>query len=183
MRFTEIALQGAFIIEPDLIEDDRGFFARIFCRREFEGQALNTDFVQQNISFNRSKGTIRGMHYRVRPHAEAKIVRCTRGAAYDVIVDLRAKSPTFMKWAAIDLTAENHRSIYIPDGFSHGFMTLTDETELTYLHSSFYEASAERGIRFDDPSLAIAWPARPRVISDRDSNFPYIDHTFQGIEP
>jgi dTDP-4-dehydrorhamnose 3,5-epimerase len=182
MIFSETPLKGAYIITPELIEDERGFFARTFCSREFDKQELISDFVQQNISYNKIRGTLRGMHYRIQPHLETKVVRCTSGSAYDVIIDLRASSPTFKAWCAVEISSENHLSIYVPRGFAHGFLTLTDNTELTYLHSSFHDASAEKGIRFDDPALAITWPFEPQIISNRDIQFLFIDNSFKGIE-
>jgi len=182
MKFVETKLKGAFIITPELIEDERGFFARTFCRREFEDHGLNPDLVQCNISFNHKKGTLRGMHYQIPPHAEAKLVRCTAGAILDVIVDLRQKSPTFMQWHVEELSANNHRMFYIPEGFAHGFQTLADDTELIYQHSVFYSPEHGRGIRFDDPALNITWPLAVCMISTKDQGFPLIDNHFQGIE-
>lgn len=182
MIFSETPLKGAYIITPELIEDERGFFARTFCSREFDKQELISDFVQQNISWNNAKGTLRGMHYGMKPHLEAKVVRCTSGSAYDVIIDLRAGSPTFKSWYAVEISSKNHLSIYVPNGFAHGFLTLADNTELTYLHSSFYDASAEQGIRFDDPALAITWPSEPQIISERDIKLSFINSSFGGLE-
>ncbi len=166
---------------PDYIEDERGFFARTFCRREFEDHGLNPDLVQCNISFNHKKGTLRGMHYQAPPHAEAKLVRCTAGAVYDVIVDLRHKSPTFMQWHAEELSADNHRMIYIPEGFSHGFQTLIDNTEVIYHHSAYYSPEYERGLKFNDPALAIVWPLPVSAISAKDQNRSLLGNNLQGI--
>jgi len=182
MKFVEPILQGAYLIMPDLLEDERGFFARTFCRREFEAKGLNPDIIQCNISFNKKRGTLRGMHYQVGPHGEAKLVRCTAGAIYDVIVDLRAESPTFKQWIAVELTAENHKMLYIPERFAHGFQTLNDNTEVIYHHSAYYSSENERGLRFDDSGLGIAWPLPVAVISDRDKNHPLMDENFQGIK-
>lgn len=182
MKFTETPLQGAYLITPDLLEDERGFFARSFCRHEFTDHGLNADFVQCNISFNKMKGTLRGMHYQISPHEEVKLVRCTAGAIYDVIIDLRAESPTFMKWFAVELTAENHKLLYIPKRFAHGFQTLSANTELSYHHSSFFSPECSRGLRFDDPILGIKWPLSVGVISVRDQNYPPMDNSFEGIE-
>jgi len=182
MKFVETILQGAYLIVPDLLEDERGFFARTFCRREFEEKGLNPDIIQCNISFNKKKGTLRGMHYQVGPHGEVKLVRCTSGAIYDVIVDLRAESPTFRQWIAVELTAENHRMLYIPERFAHGFQTISDNTEVIYHHSVYYSPENERGLRFDDSILGITWPLPVAVISDRDQNHPLMDDHFQGIK-
>jgi dTDP-4-dehydrorhamnose 3,5-epimerase len=181
MKFVETKLKGAFIITPDFIEDERGFFARTFCRREFEDYGLNPDLVQCNISFNHKKGPQRGMHYQIAPNAEAKLVRCTAGAGYDVIIDLRQKSPTFMQWHAEELSADNHRMIYIPEGFAHGFQTLTDKAEVAYHHSAFHSPGYERGLRFDDPNLTIIWPLPVVVISTKDQSYALIGNFFKGI--
>ncbi len=182
MNFSETKLKGAFIIMPDLIKDERGFFARTFCRREFEKYGLNSNIVQCNISFNKTKGTLRGMHYQIPPGSEAKLVRCIAGTIFDVIVDLRSASPTFKQWFATDLSSENHKLLYIPEGFAHGFQTLTDDTELIYHHSAFYNPECERGLRFDDPQLNIIWPLPAETLSSRDKNHPLIDKDFKGIE-
>lgn len=172
MRFRETALKGAFIIELDKHEDERGFFARAWCQREFLAHGLNPRLVQCNVSFNRRRGTLRGMHYQVAPHEEAKLVRCTRGAIYDVIIDLRPDSPTFMQWLAVELTADNYRMLYIPEGFAHGFQTLQDHTEVFYQMSEFYAPECARGIRWNDPAFAISWPPAERLISERDQQYP-----------
>jgi dTDP-4-dehydrorhamnose 3,5-epimerase len=170
--FTETKLKGAFVIEPERIEDERGFFARTFCEREFEARGLNARVAQCSISFNRKKGTLRGMHYQVAPHEEAKLVRCTRGAIYDVIIDLRADSPTFRQWVAVELTEDNRRMLYIPEGFAHGFQTLEDNTEVFYQISEFYHPESARGVRWDDPAFGIDWPPEDqRVISARDQDY------------
>ena len=172
MKFSETALKGAFIIEPERIEDERGFFARTFCRREFEARGLNPDLVQCSISFNHQRATLRGMHYQSAPYAEAKLVRCTRGAIYDVIIDLRPQSPTFRRWVAVDISAENHLMVYVPEGFAHGFQTLQDETEVSYYISEFYSPERARGVRWNDPAFAIGWPIADPVISVRDQTHP-----------
>ena len=182
MKFTETKLKGSFIITPDLIEDKRGFFARTFCQHEFEEHGLNSGLVQCNISFNKKKGTLRGMHYQAKPHTEAKLVRCTAGAIYDVIIDLRPESPTFRQWLSETLSADNHRMFYIPEGFAHGFQTLTDNTELIYQHFVFHSPEHERGVRFNDPDLNIAWPLNVSVISPKDQSYPLMDDHFKGIE-
>ncbi len=172
MIFTETKLQGAFIVEPERLEDERGFFARTWCKREFAAQELDTRLVQCNVSINKKRGTLRGMHHQVAPHEEAKLVRCTMGSIYDVIIDLRPDSPTFKDWLSIELTAENRKMIYIPVGFSHGFMTLKDNTEVFYQMSEFYAPECARGIRWNDPAFDIAWPEDVKVISKRDKEYP-----------
>lgn len=172
MIFTETKLNGAFTIEPERVEDERGFFARTWCQREFEQYGLNPHLVQCNISFNKSRGTLRGIHYQAVPHQEAKLVRCTRGALYDVIIDLRPYSDTFTQWVAVELTADNHRMLYVPESFGHGFQTLDDNTEVLYQMSEFYHPDAARGMRWDDPLLNISWPScDKRTISPRDLQF------------
>ena len=172
MKFIEAALPGAFIIEPEPLEDERGFFARTFCAHEFERQGLNPRLVQCSISYNRSKGTLRGMHYQASPHAEAKLVRCTRGAIYDVIVDLRRESLSYRRWVAVELTAENHRALYIPEGLAHGFQTLDSDTEVLYQMSEFFRPESARGVRWDDPAFRIEWPEAARIISPKDIDYP-----------
>ena len=171
MIFHETELKGAFIIEPERNEDDRGFFARTWCQQEFAARGLNERVVQCSISFNRRRGTIRGMHFQEVPHAEARLVRCTHGAIYDVIVDLRRESSTFARWIAVNLTAEEHNMIYVPEGFAHGFQTLRDDTEVFYQISEFYHRESARGVRWDDPKFQIQWPLMPTVISDRDQSY------------
>jgi dTDP-4-dehydrorhamnose 3,5-epimerase len=173
MTFTELALKGTFLIELDRQEDGRGFFARTFCIEEFAARGLNPTIAQCSVSFNRRRGTLRGLHYQAPPHEEAKLVRCTAGAVFDVVVDLRPGSSTFKHWLGIELSAENHRMVYIPEGFAHGFQTLADDTEVFYQISTVYVAEAARGIRWDDPELGIRWPAAAdRVISPRDLLLP-----------
>lgn len=173
MIFTETKLKGAFIIDPEFIEDERGFFARTFCREEFEAHGLNPNLVQCSISFNQTKGTLRGMHYQAKPHEEAKLVRCTRGAVYDVIVDLRPVSPTWKAWAAVELTAENRRMIYVPEGFAHGFQALEDDTEIFYQISQHHHPESALGVRWDDPAFGITWPiTEPIVLSEKDAGYP-----------
>jgi dTDP-4-dehydrorhamnose 3,5-epimerase len=173
MRFEPTPLAGAWMIDPRRVEDARGFFARTWCRREFEAHGLDATLAQCNVSFNRRAGVLRGMHYQVAPFAEVKLVRCTRGAIFDVIVDLRPDSPTFKRWFGAHLTEHNHRTIYIPAGFAHGFQTLADDTEVFYQMSEFYDAGSNRGVRWDDPAFGIVWPsAAERIISDRDRQYP-----------
>lgn len=171
MRFVETRIGGAFIIEPDRIEDQRGFFARIFCRREFDARGLNSNLVQCSVSFNRKRGTLRGMHFQAAPRAETKLVRCTRGAIYDVIVDLRRESPMFHRWCAVELTADNHRTLYVPEGVAHGFQTLQDETEVFYQMSEFHSPEHGSGVRWNDPAFAIEWPIAYPIVSARDQHF------------
>jgi dTDP-4-dehydrorhamnose 3,5-epimerase len=173
MRFTELELPGAYLIELDRIEDERGFFARTFCRDEFAEHGLETEVVQANTAFNRRRGTLRGLHFQAAPHAESKLVRCTRGAVYDVIVDLRPGSPTHTRWVGVELTAQNDAMLYVPKGFAHGYQTLVDETETSYLMSEYHEPSAASGVRWDDPAFGIEWPeAGERVMNDRDRSWP-----------
>ena len=172
MKFAETMLPGAFVIDIEPIEDERGFFARTFCRREFEARGLNPDLAQSSISFNRRKGTLRGMHYGVPPDEEAKIVRCTAGAVYDVIADLRSESSTYGKWVGVDLSADNRRMLYIPKGCAHGFQTFEDNCEIFYQISVEYNPASFRGVRYDAPVLAIKWPLPVTVISERDRALP-----------
>ncbi len=172
MIFRPTDLPGAVIIEPEKREDERGFFARTWCQREFTEHGLNPRVVQCSVSFNLRKGTLRGMHYQAAPFPEAKLIRCTRGAIYDVIIDLRPESPTFKRWVAVELAADNHRMLYIPEGFAHGFQTLEDQTEVFYQMSEFYAPESARGVRWDDPAFHIAWPPGERIISERDRSYP-----------
>jgi dTDP-4-dehydrorhamnose 3,5-epimerase len=170
--FIETKLKGSFIIDPEQKEDERGFFARAWCQREFVEHGLNPNLAQCSISFSRKKGTLRGMHYQIAPYEEAKLVRCTGGAIYDVIIDLRAGSPTFTQWVAAELSATNHRMIYVPEGFAHGFQTLEDESEVFYQISEFYAPEYARGARWNDPVFGIQWPSADRTISRRDDTYP-----------
>ncbi len=172
MIFVEAPLKGAFIIDLKRLEDERGYFARSFCQREFLEHGLDPNVVQCNVSFNKNKGTLRGMHFQAPPCAEAKLVRCTRGAIYDVIVDLRGDSPAFLQWYAIDLTAENRTALYIPKGFAHGFQTLEDHTEVFYQMSEFYTPEYSQGFRWNDPLFNIQWPIEVSIISARDQTYP-----------
>jgi dTDP-4-dehydrorhamnose 3,5-epimerase len=171
VRFQETKLRGAFVVDPERTDDEREFFSLIFCRREFEARGLNPHTAQCSISFNRKRGTLRGMHYQVKPHEEAKLIRCTRGAIYDVILDLRPGSPTFRRWTAITLSAENRRMLYIPEGLAHGFQTLEDDSELFYHISEFYAPEFERGVRWNDPAFGFRWPISDPIMSDRDHNY------------
>ena len=172
MIFAETKLHGAYIIEPEPLQDERGFFARTFCQEEFKTHGLNFRVAQCNISFNEKKGTLRGMHYQAEPHGEPKLVRCTMGAIYDVIVDLRRDSPTFCQWVAYELTAENRRALYIPIGVAHGFQTLEDNSEVFYMMGEFYHPESARGARWDDPAFGIEWPKiHHRIISENDQSY------------
>jgi dTDP-4-dehydrorhamnose 3,5-epimerase len=176
--FQELSIPGAWLIEPEKQEDHRGFFARAWCQRESAAHGLITAFVQSNISFNKRKGTLRGLHYQAPPHEETKLVRVTQGAIYDVILDLRRDSPTCRQWQAVELTAENYRMLYIPAGLAHGFQTLADNTEIFYQMSDFYLPDSARGIRWDDPALNITWPLPQPIISPKDLSYD----DFQGWE-
>jgi dTDP-4-dehydrorhamnose 3,5-epimerase len=180
--FTETALAGAYVIEPERHEDARGFFARVWCAREFAEHGLETDVRQCSISLNAHRGTLRGMHYQVPPHEEVKLVRCTRGAIYDAIIDLRPASPTFLRHIAVELTAENRRMLYIPRGFAHGFQTLEDDTEVFYQMSEFYAPGAGRGVRWNDAAFGIAWPIPSPIMLDRDRCYPDFRQP-QGVAP
>jgi dTDP-4-dehydrorhamnose 3,5-epimerase len=164
-------LKGAYLIEFERHEDERGFFARSFCAKEFSAHGLNPHVFQCNVSFNRRRGTLRGLHYQSHPHEEAKLVRCTAGAVYDVIVDIRPESATFKRWHAVELQARSGRLLYIPDGFAHGFQTLEDDSELFYQMSEFYSPELARGVRWDDPTFGIHWPIHPPFLSSRDAGF------------
>lgn len=173
MVFVETKLKGVFIIEPERREDERGFFARTFCQREFEAHGVDARVAQCSVSFNKRKGTLRGLHYQIAPHAESKLVRCTRGAIYDVAVDLRLDSPTFKQWAAVELSADNRKALYIPAGCAHGFQTLVDDTEVYYQISEVYHPESARGVRWDDPAFGIKWPITENTtISEKDLCYP-----------
>jgi dTDP-4-dehydrorhamnose 3,5-epimerase len=172
MIFTKTKLEGAYIIDVEQRRDDRGFFGRIWCRDEMVGHGLNADILQANISYNKYKGTLRGLHYQKEPFAECKLVRCTAGALYDVIVDIRPESPTFKQWIGVELTGENFRSIYVPEGFAHGFITLAPHTSVHYMVTQSYSPGAERGLRYDDPEFKIEWPLEPVLISEKDKSHP-----------
>ena len=170
MIFTQTPLPGAFIIELEKRGDERGFFARTFCEKEFGAHQLATKFVQVNNSLSADRGTLRGMHYQLAPKGETKVVRCIRGSLYDMIIDLRKESPTFGQSFGAELSAENRRMLYVPKGFAHGFVTLVDQTEAFYFVDEFYAPELERGVRFNDPKFALKWPIEPVVVSDKDRN-------------
>jgi dTDP-4-dehydrorhamnose 3,5-epimerase len=175
MRFVSLPLAGAVVVELEPICDESGFFARAFSIDEFAQHGLVHTFVQSAIAFNPRARTLRGMHYQAAPHGEVKLVRCTAGAVYDVIIDMRSQSPTFRQWASVELSAENRRTLYIPEGFAHGYVTLTDGAELLYHMSVPHHAPSARGVRWSDPAFGISWPVEPAVISDRDANYPALD--------
>lgn len=171
MNFYETKLSGAFEIHPELINDERGFFARTWCQEEFEEQGLTPRLVQCNISYTKGKGTLRGLHYQVAPRAETKLVRCTKGAIYDVVLDLRSDSRTFKQWIAIVLNAEKRNMVYVPVGCAHGFLTLEYGTEVFYQMSEFYNAETAQGVRWNDPAFGIIWPGKVEMISERDRTY------------
>jgi dTDP-4-dehydrorhamnose 3,5-epimerase len=172
MRFTETRIKGVWVIDLEPHEDHRGFFARTWCRKEFSAHGLNGDLKQMNAGFTVKKGGIRGMHFQIAPHEEAKTVRCTMGALFDVAVDIRPGSPTYKQWVGAELTAENHRTLYIPEGCAHGYQTLADNTEILYLTTAFHAPDFARGYRFDDPAFGIAWPLPLGTISAADQKWP-----------
>lgn len=177
MIFTETKLKGAYIIEIKRINDERGFFGRSWCKQEMEDHGLNGNVVQSNTSFSKTKGTIRGMHYQKHPYEETKMIRCTKGAIYDVIVDLRKESPTYLQWLGIELTEDNYKMLYVPEKFAHGFVTLKDDSEVTYLVTEFYTPGAEAGLRYNDQNLKIDWPVEISVISEKDLSHPDFDES------
>jgi dTDP-4-dehydrorhamnose 3,5-epimerase len=172
MIFSETRLKGAYILEVQKLEDNRGFFGRTFCQNELGRLGLNTTVAQANVSFNKKKGTLRGMHYQTAPYGETKLVRCTRGAIYDVIIDLRPGAQTCGQWIGVELREDDYRLLYVPEYFAHGFQTLEDNTEVIYQVSQFYTPGSERGIRYDDPAFRIDWPMEVGVISDKDAGWP-----------
>ncbi|MFL5482815.1 MAG: dTDP-4-dehydrorhamnose 3,5-epimerase [Gemmatimonadaceae bacterium] len=172
MIFRATPLSGAFVVHTERHEDDRGFFARTWCRREFERMGLNTELSQCNVSYNRRRGTLRGMHWQAHPFAEAKLIRCTRGTIWDVIIDLRDDSPTYTEYFGVPLSAENARALYVPEGMAHGFVTLEDDCEVFYQMSQFYEPASARGVRWNDPAFSIKWPMSDPILHPRDAAYP-----------
>lgn len=173
MRFIKTRLEGAYVIEPEKLVDERGMFARVWCRNEFKEHGLATDMVQSNVSFSKKRGTLRGLHYQVEPYQEAKLMRCTKGAIFDVCIDLRPDSSTYKQWFGIELTDKNHKMLYVPQGFAHGYEMLEDNTEVFYLVSEYYHPESERGIRWNDLSFKIDWPIKENlIISGKDRNWP-----------
>lgn len=181
MQFTETPLKGAFLIDLEKKEDERGFFARVFCTKEFEQLNLKSHFVQVNNSFSQKRGTLRGIHYQLPPKGEIKLVRCIQGALYDLIIDLRSFSPTYLQWFGVELNSENRQMIYVPEGFGHAFLTLKDNTEALYMVSEFYAPEYERGLRYDDPLFQIKWPLKPVVISNKDLNHPPFNTSYHSM--
>jgi dTDP-4-dehydrorhamnose 3,5-epimerase len=181
MKFRSAPLVGAYVVELDKFEDGRGFFARAFCAREFGAAGLETNFVQANSAFTKKKGTFRGFHFQLPPAAEVKLVRCVRGAIYDMIIDVRAKSPTYKQSFGAELSEDNRSAMYIPHGFAHGLMTLTDDVEVHYLVSAYFESKQERGIRMNDPAFNVALPMTCAQISDKDSSWPDLDEAWHGV--
>ena len=175
MIFTETKLKGAFVIDLERREDPRGFFARAFCQNEFKAHGLKPVIAQANVALNLKKGTVRGMHFQFPPAAETKLVRCTRGAILDIIVDLRPESATFLQWVAVELNEENQRALYVPERFAHGYQTLRDNTDTSYQVGEFYTPNAEGGLMYNDPRLGLEWPMPPTVISEKDEKFPLFD--------
>ena len=182
MLFKETKLKEAYIIELEPLEDERGFFARSFCQKEFEEHSLNFRIVQCSLSYNKKKGTLRGMHYQVAPYEEAKLVSCIRGAIYDVIIDLRAGSPTYCQWFAVELTAENYKLVYVPEGFAHGFQTLEEDTVVFYQMCEFYHPECALGVRWDDPAFGIEWPIKQLVISSKDQSYKALKANIDGSQ-
>jgi dTDP-4-dehydrorhamnose 3,5-epimerase len=180
MRFEATPLAGAWVIELEPHADERGFFARTFCAREFADHGLPTTFPQSNLSRNATAGTLRGMHFNTAAHAESKVVRCVQGAIHDVIIDLRADSATYRQWFAVELTAASGRSLFVPEGLAHGFLTLVDETDVEYQMGAFYAPEAARGLRWDDPAIGVEWPREPVVMSPRDATYPDFDPAVLG---
>ena len=174
MIFEETPLKGAYVIEPERINDHRGFFARVWCKKELQRRGLNSELSQSNIGFSHVKGTLRGLHFQKPPHAESKIVRCTRGSIFDVIVDLRPESPTYKRWFGIELSDENRKMVYVAEGMAQGYMTLQDNTEINYHTTEFFTAEAASGVRFDDPVLGIRWPMSATAISEQDRSWPLL---------
>ncbi|HUZ57997.1 MAG TPA: dTDP-4-dehydrorhamnose 3,5-epimerase [Hanamia sp.] len=181
MQFNPTFLSGLYVINLDLFTDERGWFARTFCKREFEQIGYHKEWVQMNHSFTKEKGTLRGLHYQYFPYSEAKLIRCISGSVYDVAVDIRKDSTTFLKWFGIELSAENKKMIYIPEGFAHGFQALSNNCEIIYHHTDFYTPDAEEGIKYDDPLIKITWPLAINGISERDQKHLYLSENFKGI--
>lgn len=183
MIFTKLALKGAYLVEVEKRQDERGFFGRSWCSQEFEKHGLNGNICQINTSLTDKKGTIRGMHYQVDPFQETKFIRCTKGRVYDVIIDLRPNSPTFKQWLGTELSADEYKMVYVPENFAHGFVTLENNSEVIYPVTQFYTPNAERGLRFDDPAFDIQWPISVDIFSDKDITHPLFDeHTFLNTD-
>jgi dTDP-4-dehydrorhamnose 3,5-epimerase len=181
MIFSKLSLAGSYIIEPEPFQDDRGWFARFYCKKDFQQIGHNKEWVQLNHSVTNKKGAVRGMHFQHPPFHEIKMVKCIKGKVFDVIIDLRTDSETFLSWEGVELSAENKKMIYIPEGFAHGFQCLTDDCELIYHHSEYYTPGSEGGIHYNDPMVKIKWPLTVSQISPRDESHPYLDRNFKGI--
>lgn len=181
MKFSQTTLPGSYIVDTEPISDERGWFERFYCKEEFATIGHYKEWVQLNHSVTAKKGTVRGMHFQLKPFKEIKMVKCIKGTIFDVIVDLRQGSETFLNWVGVELSAENRRMLYIPEGFSHGFQCLTNDCELIYHHSEIYQPGFESGIRYNDPLISIDWPLSISIISERDNNHPYLDKNFKGI--
>lgn len=181
MIFTEMNVKGCFMIEPDRFDDERGYFSKIWDHKELAQRALSTEFAQFNLAFNHKAGTLRGMHFQRAPHEEVKLVRCTRGAVYDVIIDLRPASPTYLQWSGVELTEDNCRTYYVPKGCAHGYITLADATEVTYNVSAGYAPQSAAGVRWNDPAFGIQWPMQPTVINPRDDSYPDFKGALIGV--
>lgn len=175
MKFEKCRIGGAYVVVPEPVDDERGFFARVFSAAEFAASGLEPTIAESSLSYNRAALTLRGLHYQEAPYEEAKLVRCTRGSVYDVVVDLRQDSPTYAYWHAAELSARNRRALYVPPGTAHGYLTLEDDTELLYEISRPHVPEAAQGVRWDDPLFKIDWPARPRVIAPRDASYPDVE--------
>ncbi len=182
MFFTETKLKGAFIVDLKRLEDERGFFARAFCQKEFTEHGLKPIIAQANIAFSKKKGTLRGMHFQFPPAAETKLVRCTRGAVWDIIVDLRPESPTYLDHVAVQLTADNHRAIYVPERFAHGYQVLEENTETSYQVGEFYTPTADGGLRYNDPKLSLEWPIPVTELSSKDNNWKFLSENETEIK-
>ena len=181
MKFIPTSLPGSFIVEPDIFTDDRGWFSRFYGKNDFKEIGHAKEWVQLNHSFTAKKGTIRGMHFQFHPFREIKMVKCIAGIVYDVIIDLRKGSPTFLKWLGVELSAQNRKMLYVPEGFAHGFQCMENNCELIYHHSEFYQPGAEGGIRFSDPLIKIEWPLKGTLLSQKDESYPFLDRNFKGI--
>lgn len=181
MTFNPTFINGLYTIDLDLFKDERGWFARIYCKEEFKKIGHSKEWVQLNHSFTKHKGAIRGMHYQHLPYSEIKLVRCISGTVYDVVIDLRKNSSTFLKWFGVELSAENKKMIYIPEGFAHGFQAMSNNCEIIYHHTNFYTRNAEEGIKYNDPLLKLNWPLPISEISERDQEHPYLSENFKGI--
>jgi dTDP-4-dehydrorhamnose 3,5-epimerase len=172
MIYNETNVKGSYVIEPDRFDDERGFFSKIWDHKEFAQRGLSTDFAQFNLAYNHKAGTLRGMHFQAAPNEEVKLVRCTRGSVYDVIIDLRPASPTYLRWAGVELTQDNYRTFYVPKGCAHGYITLVDNAEVTYNVSAAYAPTSASGVRWSDPAFGIKWPMQPTVVNPRDNTYP-----------